>query len=269
MGNNQTSTCCSSHYLNDIDNSVEATLRENIETNSGKLKKYSEIKTVATKLFQINLIDIDNIPLEWIKKETYGTFILSIFKTTSNPKNHLNYLDLALNYNDVNVSDKKYKDKFNLLLLIWLIYLTKLDRKEKIQIIKEIIIKVNKVVTFSSFSAFLKTYLEISLSEITLNMLANYNSSVESNQLINQIFNIQNLEDYHNWLCKKMKYIIEKDYEEENEFMKQSNLNNVYIQDEHLMTFFEENKFILKTLELRVNFYDKYSLNISHLPSIG
>ena len=118
MGNNQPSGCCSNNYLNDLDNSVEATIRENIETNSGKLKTYTEIKAVAIKLFQINLIDIDNIPLEWIKKETYGTFILSIFRATSNTRNNLHYLDIALNYNDVNVSDNKYKDKFNLLLLI-------------------------------------------------------------------------------------------------------------------------------------------------------
>ena len=150
-----------------------------------------------------------------------------------------------------------------------MLYLTKLNRKEKIQIIKEIIIKVNKVVTFSSFCAFLKTYLEISLNEITLNFLANYNASVESHQLVNQIFNIQNLEDYYDWLCKKMKFILEKEYEDENEFMNQINLNNAYIRDEHLMMFFEENKFILKTLELRVNFYDKYSPTISHLPSVG
>ena len=269
MGNNQSSGCCSNHYLNDIDNSVEATIRENIETNSGNLKTYSEIKAVAIKLFQINLIDIDNIPLEWIKKETYGTFILSIFKTTANKNHQLHYLDIALNYNDVNVSNQKYKVKFNLLLLIWLLYLTKLDRKDKIQIIKEIIIKVNKIVTFSSFCAFLKTYLEISLNEITLNFLANYNASVESNQLVNQIFNIQNLEDYYDWLCKKMKFILEKEYEDENEFMGKSNLNIVFIRDEHLMMFFEENKFLLKTLELRVNFYDKYSPAISHLPSVG
>lgn len=268
MGTNQTSNCCSTNSFLDIDNSVEAQLRESIEINSDNIKRYSDIISISLKLFHIHLLDIECIPLEWITKETYCSFIGSIFKNAPSSKSKISYKDIALNYDDVNVSNRKYKERFHLLLLMWVLYLVKLDRKDKVQVIKEIIVKVNKVVTYETFSCFLKTYLEIALCEITLNLLENQTSSFESDNLINKVFNIDNVADYHNWLCKKMRHIVEKNKEEEG-FETMGDIRNEYIKDEQLLMFFEENKFLLKTLELRVHFYNKYSPNISHLPSVG
>jgi hypothetical protein len=163
-----------------------------------------------------------------------------------------------LEYNSIgNISVKDYFDKFHLLLCIWIVGISPartLDHEQKIELIKIIIMKCNKYITFKTFSKFLNTFLEIMLIEITYNFQKH--NLQEAKTLLNDIYNNLHVNEYCKWLCWKMAKIILKNKKIEN--VEKRTINNEFIRDEHLDIFFRKYSFLLRPIELRNNFYNKY-----------
>lgn len=247
MGNNQ--NCCVSTNFYDVENAQEIYIREQIQKNISRIKSFEEISKISNEVFQTALIDIDSSPLEWITENSYHNFCSLIFSS----KETL----WVLNYNDVNVSSRAYKESFNLLLLMWLIMNIgrKMNLKTKISEMKEIIIKVSRILTYSTFSLFIKTLLELILLDSTMNIKV-INES-DYHKLLMNVFNINNVNEFHSFLIGRMKKIIMK---EKPTLTDEFNFDNEYITDEYLNKFFNDNSYLADALELRVNFYSKYSL---------
>ena len=257
MGNEQIG-CCNSSKFPETDNIQEEKIREELYKVSSQLKNYSTIEEIIYKTFQTTFLDIDSSPLVWITKPLYDKFINSIFNTEIEPLSKASIRTISMNYNDANISSSSYKEKFNLLLLTWLLLLynnSKMDVKEKYAIIKKIIIKNSRIITFESFSLFIKTALELALCDITMNYAEENNTVIEFHRLVSQVYNFQNINEYHKWMCTKLKKIIIKD---KPQLSTESKINNEFINDEQFGLFFEENPFVLNSLELRINFYNKY-----------
>ncbi len=121
--------------------------------------------------------------------------------------------------------------------------------------IKNIIVKCHKYVTYETFSKFIQVYLEIMLIEITFNFKSH--NEKEINDLISGIFNVVNVNEYCKWLCAKMSKIITKN---KKHLTEKSSIKNEYISDEQLKEFFEKNRFLFDCLELRNNYYNKYNM---------
>ena len=107
------------------------------------LKNYQDIKKISQEIFGVFILDIEEDPLEWITKDLYYKFIKQIFNTkTSDEKLYA----VILNYNDINLSVTSYKDKFNLLILIWLLGFSpdgKMNKNQK----RKLITKSKKYLT--------------------------------------------------------------------------------------------------------------------------
>lgn len=134
---------------------------------------------------------------------------------------------------------------------------SKIETKEKIEKIKEIIVKNSKVLTFGTFSLFLKTSLELMLCDITMSFADENQYDIEYSKLVNEVYNITNINEYHKWIMGKLKKIIIKD---KPKLSNESKFINEFITDSYLFSFFDENSFLLNALDLRVNFYNKYSI---------
>ena len=126
---------------------------------------------------------------------------------------------------------------------------------KKIFLIKNIIIKCNKYITFKTFSKFLTTFLEIMLVEVTYNF--GKHNLEETNILLNDVYNNLHVNEYRKWLCWKMGNIVIKN--KNNIALDTRAINNEFIKDEHLDIFFKKYSFLLWPIDLRKNFYNKYS----------
>lgn len=205
--------------------------------------------------FSIDLLDIDGLPLSWIQENSYNEFISKIINNEIDP-NILSYIKLSYN-NIKNISVKDYYDKFHLIRGIWLVGMAPprtLNHDKKIFLIKNIIIKCNKYITFKTFSKFLATFLEIMLIEVTYNFQRH--NLEDTKILLNDVFNNLHVNEYRKWLCWKMGNIIIKN--KNNIELDTRAINNAFIQDEHLNIFFKKYSFLLWPNELRNNFYSKY-----------
>ena len=253
MGNFE--CCVQKSPFEEIDSKEEIFIRESIKFFSKKMVSNEKLYKLMKKYFSIYLLDIDGLPLEWIEEKNYNLFISEIFDTEINNA-ILSYL--KLDYNSIkNISVKDYFDKFHLLLCIWLVGISPsktLNIEQKIEIIKKVIIKCNKYITFKTFSKFINTYLEIMLIEMTYNFIK-HNLS-ETKILLNDIYNNFNVNEYCKWLCWKMGKIVLKIKKIDK--IEQRAINNEFIRDEHLDIFFRKYSFLLWPLELRSNFFNKY-----------
>ena len=261
MGNIE---CCQQKNDYDlIESKEELYIRETIEYFSKKMVSGSKLNKLMQKCFSIILLDIEGPPLDWISEESYNDFIYRIFdkngknQLKENEKESLEYLKLK--YNNVkSVSIKDYsQNNFHLLLSLWLIGISPsktLNEEEKIKMIKSIIIKCSKYITYKTFSKFLNTYLELMLIEITYNFNKHNDNEIKS--LLNDIYNSSNVSEYCKWLCWKMGKIITKN--KKGVLSDTKAINNEFIKDEHINAFFKKFSFLLITNELRNNFYNKY-----------
>ena len=247
--------CVQKSQYEEIDNTEEIYIRETIKFFSKKMVSNEKLYKSMKKNFSIYLLDIDGLPLEWVEEKNYNIFISEIFDTEINDEN---LSHIKLDYNSVkNISVKDYFNKFHLLLCIWLVGISPsktLNREQKIEIIKNIIMKCNKYITFKTFSKFLNTYLEIMLIEITYKFQKH--NSQETKKLLSDNYNSWHVNEYCKWLCWKMgKIVIKNKNIDKND---QRAINNEFIRDEHLDIFFRKYYFLLWHLELRNNFYNKY-----------
>jgi hypothetical protein len=253
MGNIE--CCVQKSPYDEIDSKEEIYIREILHLYYKKMVSNDKLYKLMKKYFSIYLLDIDGLPLEWVEEKNYNSFISDIFDTEVN-NNILSYL--KLDYNSIkNISVKDYFDKFHLLLCIWLVGISPsktLNSEQKIEIIKNIIIKCNKYITFKTFSKFINIYLEIMLIEMTYNF-RKHNLS-ETKILLNDIYNNFNVSEYCKWLCWKMGKIVLNIKKIDK--MDQRAVNNEFIKDEHLDIFFRKYSFLLWPLELRNNFFNKY-----------
>ena len=258
MGNIE---CCQQKLdLNQIESREEIYIRETIDYLTKKMVSNTKLKKLMQKYFSILLLDIEGPPLEWISEESYNDFIYRIFDKNGKSQikeKEINYIKLE--YNNVsNISIRDYNDNnFHLLLLLWLVGISPMktiNDEEKIKIIKNIIIKCNKYMTYKTFSKFLNTFLELMLIEITYNFQKH--NVKETKLLLNDIYNINHVTEYCKWLCWKMGKIITK--HKKIVLSDTKAINNEFIKDEHLYTFFKKYPFLLNPIELRSNFYNKY-----------
>ena len=258
MGNIE---CCQQKLdLNQIESKEEIYIRETINNLTKKMVPNAKLKKLMQKYFSILLLDIEGPPLEWISEEAYNDFIYRIFDKNGKSQikqKEINYIKLE--YNKVsNISIKDYNDNnFHLLLLLWLVGISPsktINDEEKIKIIKNIIIKCNKYITYKTFSKFLNTFLEMMLIEITYNFQKH--NVKETKLLLNDIYNIDHVTEYCKWLCWKMGKIITK--HKKIVLSDTKAINNEFIKDEHLNTFFKKYTFLFNPIDLRSNFYNKY-----------
>lgn len=249
--------CVQKSPLEEIDSTEEIYIRETIQLFCRKMVPNEKLYKLMRKYFSINILDIDGLPLEWIEEQNYNLFISELFNINDEVNsNILSYIKLE--YNSIgNISVKDYFDKFHLLLCIWIVGISPartLDHEQKIELIKIIIMKCNKYITFKTFSKFLNTFLEIMLIEITYNFQKH--NLQEAKTLLNDIYNNLHVNEYCKWLCWKMAKIILKNKKIEN--VEKRTINNEFIRDEHLDIFFRKYSFLLRPIELRNNFYNKY-----------
>ena len=198
MGNIE---CCQQKLdINQIESKEEIYIRETINNLTKKMVPNAKLKKLMQKYFSILLLDIEGSPLEWISEEAYNDFIYRIFDKNGKSQikqKEINYIKLE--YNKVsNISIRDYNDNnFHLLLLLWLIGISPsktINDEEKIKIIKNIIIKCNKYITYKTFSKFLNTFLEMMLIEITYNFQKH--NVKETKLLLNDIYNIDHVTEY-------------------------------------------------------------------------
>ena len=251
MGNNQ--VCCGKNTIFDLDNNAETYIREQLMKRSKEIKDYDKIKEISQDIFGVSILDIEEDPLLWITPDLYDKFIKQIFSTrTSDEK----LFAVTLNYNAVDLSISSYKEKFNLLILIWLLGISpdgKMNKKQKRELMKSIIVNNDGMVTFSTVYNFLKTFLECMLTELTFNF-KNYDER-EVSELITRIYNPINVNEYSKWLSNKLRKLIVKS---KKSLTEEPSIRNEYINDEQLEIFIKENSFLFSPVELRNNFYSKY-----------
>lgn len=253
MGN--IACCVQKTQYEEIDNEEEIYIRETINIFNKKMVSNEKLYKLMKKYFSLYLLDIDGLPLEWIEEKNYDLFISEIFNTEIDDE-IISFIKLG--YNSIkNLFIKDYNDKFHLILCIWLVGISPsktLNHEQKINIIKDIIIKCNKYITFKTFSKFLYAYLQIMLIELTYKF-KKHNSEGTEKLLINN-YNIWNVNEYGKWLCWKMgKIVIKNKKIDKNDILA---INNEFIKDEHLEIFFRKYYFLLWPIELRNNFYNKY-----------
>lgn len=274
MGNQ----CCNQRgYLSD--NNAENLILESMHFYRSKLKNQKEISQLIVDTFHTTLFDIDANPYQWITPNLYNAFLNSIETKqadkdsmfTSSNRRQINQMAfqqcLYLNYADVNVSNTNYKDMFHILLNIWLIGITTYPKIKKLQYIKRIILKVSKINSYGNFGNFLKTYFEIFLIELTQNYAfseeMNKENRVEMNQLVVSVYSWENVEDFNKYLMKKLKTIICLKKRQ----LRSENIDNEFLTDYIFNQFFDENDYLLDPVELRINFYNKYSVDMNYLKS--
>ena len=260
MGNVE---CCQQKYdPSEVDSKEELYIRETIRYFSKKMVDNVQLFKLMQECFSIILLDIDGPPLDWISLKSYNDFINRIFdKDKTNKKEEKEIKFIKLEYNNVKcITLKDYDDKFHLLLCIWLIGISPprtINDEDKVRMIKSIIIKCNKYITYKTFSKFLNTFLEMMLIEITSNFQRH--NLQDTKVLLNDVYNIKNVNEYCKWLCWKMGKIITKN--KKVVFSDVKAINNEFIKDEHLETFFKKYSFLLRPIELRNNFYKKYNID--------
>ena len=256
MGNVE---CCQPKLITDaIDSKEEIYIREQINYFSKKMVSNARLYKLMQRYFSIILLDIEGPPLDWISEKSYNNFIYRIFDRDNNKKKEEEIKYIKLEYNNVkNISSEDYENNFHILLCIWLVGITPtktINDEEKIKIIKSVIIKMYKYITFKTFCMFLNTFLEMMLIEITYNFKEHNNH--ETKKLLNNVYTTINVNEYCKWLCWKMGKIITKN--KKSILSDKKIINNEFIRDEHLISFFKKYLFLLRPIELRNNFYNKY-----------
>ena len=248
--------CCQQRInFEEIDDKEEVYIRETLDYFSKRMIQNSKLQTLMKSYFSIILLDIEGNPMDWISEQSYNDFISKIFQSTQK-EIELIKLEYKNTFKNLSITDY-HKDNFHLLLSIWLIGIAPsrtINDDDKIEIIKQIILKCNKYITFKTFSNFLITFLELMLIEITYNFRGHNRQETEI--LLNDTYRKPNVNEYCRWLCSKMGKIITKN----KKIIRTSSkaINNEYINEEHLKIFFKKYSFLLKPIELRQNFYNKY-----------
>ena len=168
MGNVE---CCQRKMdFGEVESKEELYIRQILDNFSKKMVSNIKLNKLMQKYFSIMILDIEGPPLDWISEESYNEFIYKIF---ASPQKEIEFIKLEYNNTIKNLSiEDYYYNKFHLLLSMWLIGIAPsrtLNEEEKIKIIKNIILKCNKYVTYKTFAYFLNTFLEIMLIEVTYN----------------------------------------------------------------------------------------------------
>ena len=250
MGNIE---CCQQKSEYDIIGyKEEIYIREKLNDFSNKMINNKKLHKIIQRCFSIQLQDIEGPPLDWISENSYNDFIYRIFDKENSQKKQSEVTYIKLEYNKVkNLSIKEYDNNFHLLLCIWLVGIAPektISDEEKIKIIKDTIIKSSKYITYKTFSKFLSAFLEVMLIEITYNFQKH--NSYETKILLNDVYNSNHVNEYCKWLCWKMGKIITKNKKGILTDIKA--INNEFIKDEHLNTFFNKYLFLIKVKTSRI-----------------
>jgi hypothetical protein len=257
MGNIE---CCQrKNDYSEIESKEEIYIREIIDYFTKKMVSNAKLNKLSQRFFSIMLLDIEGSPLDWISEESYNDFIQKIFDKSGKTENESEIQYIILEYNKVkSLTVRDYNENnFHLLLCMWLVGMAPsrtIKDEEKINIIKKIIIKCTKYITYKTFSKFLNTFLEMMLIEITYNFQKHNPQEVKF--LLSKVYNIDHVNEYCKWLCWKMGKIITDN--KQKVLSDARTINNEFIRDEHLNTFFKKYSFLLQPIELRNNFYNKY-----------
>lgn len=255
MGN---TACCASGDLFEVDSQEERYICETIKNFSNEIVKEKDFIKICSECFGLQIIEIEGEPLEWITKDSYQEFFQK-FYPEKDTKDILRFMKLP--YGKIDVSEKEYKNNYHLLLLIWIIGISKdktISLQEKKKLIKEIIRKTTKVLTFRNFFKFIFTFFEIMFVDVTLNFKSFSPNGI--NDLVGKTYNIQNINDYVENLNNSMFNIIKQE-------KKQITLNSVqneFLNDDMIDTFFEKNNYLLDAVKLRENFYSIYANGIKN-----
>jgi hypothetical protein len=264
MGN-----CCCTR-LQRTDNNVENLIQETIHSLKIREENFETFDENIKHIINSSITDIlPNEIHKWISSHSYDEILNSyILNIDHNDGLQIyacpNYENVV--YNSLNRENKNY-------FILWLISHTKTNynssgRRKKIKLIKNYIVKLYKVITFSSFEFFLKDYIYFNLFSITQNFnesqfIKNDNNlNEELSDLLNNVYRQENIEKFTNFLLSKMKDKLSRSSKKFGIESKKKDLSNEYLDEEkHLAKYFEENSLVLDILELRNEFFTKFSLN--------
>lgn len=264
------SNCCLP-YSNNKEISAENFILMNLSRiQNSKRTSFQELSNTFRNHFGIDPLDIDCSPLKWITKEEYENYMLNILNETL--RNQLSpsdlidcpckYAFLPYSISSLHIYLPSYSLNFHLFILMWLIGIVTFPLKEKVFIIKHIIIKSNKILTYSTFTSFLMTYLTIFLIEITQQFLhcpeININAEKGLLYLIDNIYNSTNVEAYLNLFKNQIKMLIIKT---KKIIINEKNIGNIFISEKELFQFFEEYPYLLSAQELREHFYEQFDVS--------
>jgi hypothetical protein len=263
MGN-----CCEAILMH-TENDAENLIRESIY--SLKIQHYSlnDIETGITDVLAIPLLEVKNS--KWITEEIYKKICSKFFidENISQEKKE-NQKSSILKYNDC--LDGKC---FSICLAIWIVL--NLDGKyfkDKVLFIEQIILKTDEILTCFTFKKFILRLIEISLFKITNNFITNRKIinenvlSISFEKLITNIFNRNNIEEYKQMHCDKLKELLF--YRQKNDgdqiiglLDKNRNIENEFLKKNFIKQFFIENSYLLCPLGMREHFYNIYSNKFS------
>lgn len=263
------STCCVP--INNKEVQAETFILFNLSRlQSQRRSSFQEISEIFRGYFGIDPLDIEGSPLKWITKEAYDNYMINFindaFKSQITSLDQIDcpskYFFLPYSSSSLHIYLPSYNVNFHLFILIWIIGILNFPMKEKILIIKQIIIKSQKILTYSTFSTFLMTYMSIFLIEITQQFLLcseiNLNAEGGLIYLIDNIFNTSNVEAYCSLFKNQIKLLIVKT---KKIYINEKNINNTFISEKELGEFFDEYPFILNAQELREHFYDQFDVS--------
>jgi hypothetical protein len=262
MGN-----CCCTRFQR-TDNNVENLIQETIHSLKIRDENFENFDENIKHIINSSLTDIlPNDIHKWIFQQNYDEILHNyILNNNYNEELQIHACPTYENvvYNSLNRENKNY-------FILWLISHTKTNynssgRKKKIKLIKNYIVKLYKVITFKSFEFFLKDYLYFNLFSITQNFvdseyIKNDNTlNEELSDLLNNVYKVENIEKFTNYLLSKMRDKLSRSSKKFGIESKKKDVSNEYLDEEkHLAKYFEENSSILDILELRNEFFTKFS----------
>lgn len=292
MGN----CCCTKESL--TDNDAENLIRESILLLNTQKLEFEDLDEKISEIIGISLIEIHPTDtIKWITRDNYLKILNNILISDNfdDTMDYSTFQKLAcISYEDIN---NKYNSSQLNNFLLWVLanvhYLNNSKtRLEKVKLIEKIILNSDKMLTFKTFKKFLTNYLLVNLLYVTQNFRqcteGPMNNDRENLQkdfrfLINDIFNLENVNCYINELIDKMRdkilrnsvtfakvnfneepasstenYVLKTSESKEN--LTSSSISNEFLKRSHLQKFFNENFYLLNIIELRENFYNTYNV---------
>lgn len=238
--------CCAAndHYFtSDIDENI---LRENLQKLYFSL---DEVDNYFTKKIGISLEDIDSN--EWYEKEKYIDilkFITKSYQTTIiTRENPLLYFFIEFESNNKN---------FHEIFTYQLVCLSNDSTKTKIEFLIKLIKMNCKPLNLNQFKKSISRYLYVNLITLTENFFTNFDQ-ISSKSSFSQIFNDKNLEKIYKIICDDLDILIKKN----KPLIDENGLKNEFVTDDIMIDFFKKHKYILKSMELRIYFYNFSSDN--------
>lgn len=240
--------CCGEKNFR-IENEIEKQISEAL---SGlRIQKYdwSKINAWLDGKIGISLLEVEDFQ-KWVTEDIYLEFVNQRILVTDSQELYLQE-QLVPSYSQI-IKQKKP----SVYLVSWMLSLLK-GQQKKVMLVDSIIKTDYEIVNFSTFRRFLSGYLTYNLLTITenlTNLLKNSENKADYDE-IKETYTLVKLEHFLGALMNQMKNILVLKHRS----IKIGNLEHEFVNIEDLTLFFKENDFVLEVLELREEFFVRYS----------